>query len=67
MSVGFDGTVLAVGSGEDKYATKVDYGNIRCTDGRTRRIVIQYAHSKPLVKHTIEKKSRTDLHVNKVL
>lgn len=50
MSVGFFGTVISVGNESQKYATKVDYGKLECTDGKVRHIVIQFAHSLPLVK-----------------
>ena len=49
MSVGFDGTVLIVGTAQEDYRILVDYGRLECTDGKSRRIVIQYAHSIPLV------------------
>jgi hypothetical protein len=49
MSVGFYGRVISVGNESEKYATKIDYGKIECTDGKVRHIVIQFAHSIPLV------------------
>jgi hypothetical protein len=50
MSVGFQGEVLDVSFDSPRYPIRVDYGKIRCTDGRVRSITIQYAHSLPRVK-----------------
>jgi hypothetical protein len=50
MSVGFEGRVVSVGLQGPNYPIRVDYGLIRCTDGKVRNIHIQFAHSLPNVK-----------------
>ena len=49
MSVGYQGEVIFVGSASEKYTIKVDYGNLLCVDKISRHIIIQFAHSIPIV------------------